>query len=99
MELSNELQRAVSSALASERDIEVRAGAVSTREDAFLSIHAALVAKFGIPDFPGGLPEHDWRTELRLDSQLLAVWDFDYYQLSLRLEDDRILLRRHPLAA
>ena len=97
MELSNALEHAISNAHESAVDVEVESCTGSSGEDAFLSIYGALTTRLGIPDFPGGLPEFDWRTELRLDCRLLAVWDFDYYQLSLRLEGKRVLLRRHSI--
>jgi hypothetical protein len=64
---------------------------------------ARLVREFGGPDFPAEAG-HDWRETLGLPPVLVAVWDFDYYQLSLRVEsrsgEDRVVvLAKHRAAS
>lgn len=67
--------------------------------ETFRAVLATLVARLGEPDFPGQPrgPERlpDAPTSLR------AVWDFDYYLLTLRVENvdgepTAILSRAHP---
>lgn len=51
----------------------------------FLMVFAHFVRDFGEPDFPAE-SGCDWRKVLGLRTELVAVWDFDYYQISLRVE-------------
>ena len=65
----------------------------------FLQVFAQFVQRFGEPDFPAE-SGFDWREFLGLRSDLLAVWDFDYYQLSLRVtcqsrQDSDVVLAKH----
>lgn len=65
----------------------------------FLTVFARFVRDFGGPDFPSE-DGCDWRATLGLASELVAVWDFDYYQLSLRVEsqsreDSIVVLATH----
>jgi hypothetical protein len=65
----------------------------------FLMVFARFVRDFGGPDFPSEAG-CDWRAVLGLTSGLVAVWDFDYYQLSLRVEargsdDCTVVLAKH----
>jgi hypothetical protein len=74
-------------------DSEERANAL------FLQVFADLVLKFGVPVYPRAAAQN-WRQTLGLSSRLVAVWNFDYYQLSLRVlatsEDDAtVVLARH----
>ena len=69
----------------------------------FLMIFAWVVSTSGEPDFPASHGT-DWRAVLSLKSPLMAVWDFDYYQLSLRVacEDDPdrvVILAKHTVDA
>lgn len=60
-------------------------GAVHDRDaELFLTVFARLVTDFGTPDFPPGGP--DWPGALGLPPGWVAVWDFDYYQLSIRAD-------------
>ncbi len=71
--------------------------------DLFLALFDAFVRALGFGvDFP--LPDGcNWRRELGLpERDPLVVWDFDHFQLSLRLQlSDRgqVLLTHHPLDA
>ncbi len=62
----------------------------------FLSIYAQLVVRYGAPDFPCISGHLCWIEVLGLeDSRLVAVWDFDYYQLSLHDVDGYVVLQRY----
>ncbi len=89
--------------LTNETGLPIRCNAAC---DLFLQAFAHLFARFGSPDHPGRYT--DWRGVLRVHSPLLAVWDFDYYQLSLSTaleaaihdEGYRVVLTRYvPLCA
>jgi hypothetical protein len=55
------------------------------RADAlFLTAFSQLISSFGEPDSPA-LCSTDWRRELQASPSLQAVWDFDYYRVSLRV--------------
>ena len=54
-----------------------------------------MVEKHNAPDYPGDAGSEHWPETLGLDGSMLAVWNFDHYQLSLSLEGDRIVLVNH----
>ena len=62
----------------------------------FLLAYTNLVTQLGDPDFPFAC-DHDWRETLGFPSDVAAVWNFDYYQLSLRIRssDGALLLAKH----
>ncbi|MEQ8211851.1 MAG: hypothetical protein RH917_18785 [Lacipirellulaceae bacterium] len=62
----------------------------------FIALFAFLVERFGSPDFPGG-NEVDWRMSLNISDTMVAVWDFDYYQLSIRnsCKNQGVIITRH----
>ena len=62
----------------------------------FLHAYAKLVSQFGEPEFPLNC-EKDWRTALGFANDLAAIWDFDYYQISLRVRvsDGAVLFAKH----
>lgn len=70
----------------------------------FLHAFAHLVICFGEPDFPS-YDRYDWPTRLEISTPLVAVWDFDYYQLSLSgaigsendMHEGAVLLTRHSV--
>jgi len=66
-------------------EVTLRADRPLLHGEMFLEAIDRLTDDFGEPDFP---PEGaiDWRQVLGLRSDLVAVWDFDYYQVSLRVE-------------
>ena len=62
----------------------------------FLLAYTTLITQLGGPDFPFA-DDHDWRETLGFPTDLAVVWNFDYYQLSLRIRssDGTLLLAKH----
>lgn len=85
-------------AIDSSEPVEVLINLEATPKERFQAISAEITARSGPPDFPED-PTFDWSTQLGLEGETIAVWDFDYYQLSLRIKDDAVLLQRHDLKA
>ena len=57
--------------------------------DLFLTAFLMLAIKFGPCDYPcEELGESRYRDELGAPSGALAVWDFDYYMLSLKYDSE-----------
>src|SRR5262245_40328950 len=69
----------------------------------FLRLFAQLVLEQGLtPTFPSPSAS-DWRKPLGLNELLVAVWNYDYYQLSVRVvdrgpDDCMVVVARHVLA-
>lgn len=89
------LARVLDAALARSGPVELSAdGDGVSAEQRYLSARLAFSERFGEPDWPGD--DHDAPSALGLsDDAALAIWDFDYYMLSLRVDGDRVLLERH----
>lgn len=73
--------------------------AVDDKDSSWLSFlhgYGKLVGQFGEPDFPLNCGK-DWRSTLGFATDLAVVWDFDYYQISLRVRatDGAILFAKH----
>ena len=64
----------------------------------FLFVFAQFVQLFDPPDFPGGA-KCDWRDLLDIKDDIVAIWNFDYYQLSLRVAESEadvtVVLSQH----
>lgn len=76
------LQSDLSLALASTGPIELRAHAELPLPARFRAVADDFSRQFGTPDSSD-------------DSALIAVWDFDYYRLSLRVVGALLLLQKH----
>ena len=67
--------------------------------DLFLVAYETLRERFGPPDAPALETPINYRSILEVEVQLFALWEFDYYQLSLRLESDPerddVVIQRH----
>lgn len=63
-------------------------------EQRYSSALLLLSGRFGVPDWP--CEDCDWPQALGLsEATTLAIWDFDYYQLSLRIDGAHVLVERH----
>ena len=82
----NDLQECVELAMSSNEDVELIGDAGDSPSALFLMAFSRLILELGEQDYPG--EETNWPKELGLDVELFALWNFDYYQLSLRLHDD-----------
>lgn len=84
-----------------EISFELFSNSFSKPEDIFVLALVKLLKILGDPDFPSLHNETiDYGTHLDLDASFSAVWDFDYYCLSLTLIHkgtfkDKVLLRSH----
>ncbi len=61
----------------------------------YLSIYGCFVEKYHLPDYPCFFASNHWPELLKLSREFCAVWDFDYYQLSLSLENENIVIIHH----
>ena len=61
----------------------------------YLVVFAFFVEKFHSPDYPNYADSDHWPATLNIDKELSAVWDFDYYQLSLSVENNQIVIIKH----
>ena len=68
---------------------------VLNSESNFLSVYSALVEKYGFPDYPCDLGSQKLLDVLDIEENLVAIWDFDYYQLSLRKDNNEAVLTKH----
>jgi hypothetical protein len=80
-------------------DADVAVFLRGSARETFLVVFAVFVKQFGAPDYPNAAGDVV-RESLRFPEEaMLAIWDFDYYRLSLRLEnvdaDATVLLARH----
>jgi hypothetical protein len=68
----------------------------------FLTVFAKLLGRFELPDYPCA-SNFDWRAALGFEAKLAAVWDLDYYRVSLRIERvddiDCAVLAKHEAPA
>lgn len=68
----------------------------SSSEADYLSTFAYFVENQYSPDYPCDEGSEYWLEELNLSGKLAAVWDYDYYQLSLVLSgNDTIIIKKH----
>ena len=70
-------------------------------EGVFTLAYTKLFQKFGAPDYPTLEGGAEYTERLEISAPLVAVWDFDYHMLSLRIEgtgaERRVLLQQHDL--
>ncbi len=70
-----------------------------TAGDRFLVAYETLHERFGPPDAPAIESPIDYRSILEVEAEMFALWEFDYYQLSLRLESELdqgyVVIQRH----
>ena len=61
----------------------------------YIVVFSYFVEKFHSPDYPNYSDSDHWPTTLNIGKELSAVWDFDYYQLSLSVENNQIVIIKH----
>jgi hypothetical protein len=93
--VAHDLEDALDLALASQEPVELIGS--GRPEDRFLSSFVQLSTRFGEPDHPGDFAV-DWRRSLGFGEGMLAVWDFDYYVVSLRFAGHTVLVQKHTHA-
>ena len=82
----NEVGRAIHLALEKSNEvITLERRLDSSPENDYLSSYAYFIEEFGTPDYPCDIESERMVNDLNISGKLVAVWDFDYYQLSLVL--------------
>lgn len=64
-------------------------------ESNFLSVFSALQQKYNAPDYPCYIDSAEWLEVLEIQEKLVAIWDFDYYRLSLRKGGKSAIFTKH----
>ena len=77
------------------KEVQISDSVAQNKESIFTSTLCSMVKIYDTPDYPCYIDCNELPKKLGFKESLIAIWDFDYYFLSLRQKNGKTIIVKH----